>query len=351
MKTLRWYSPRPVLLVLVFAAFGGCKTSAPSSPIDNPPTVSITSPGASKVLRMTDTVFVNASDDVGITKAELYINGSLSATDNAAPWRFIWDTEQWSDGTYSIQVKVYDGAGHTGTSPAVSVSIKNAFPATFINTVFTPITITVSSVVRTIQPGDSTTYTLTTNPRSLVFNASTSGKTSSNTQIGLLISWGGSLSSIDVSSMQSYRARLIISSSYFFLYMTNTGKTTLGPIYVNYGLTDQTTDNILIPGDGLTYQTGYYKSFTNTQVRAFWSSPNASTYTFWNQGTHFTLPFTTNQSVVLSNTLPTSQMGLANFDQTDRAPFHGPLTPARSVTQTKRIQIPEDGAALIRSRE
>ncbi|HEY6951849.1 MAG TPA: Ig-like domain-containing protein, partial [Bacteroidota bacterium] len=286
----------------VIAVVPGCKTSPPSAPADTPPTVAITSPANSEICRLTDTVFVDAADDKGVTKVELYINGSLSSTDQSAPWRFIWETELWDDGNYTLMAKAYDAGGHVSTSAPVTMTIHNAFTFTFVNTVFTPISITVQGVTLTAQPGDSAIYEFTTNPRSVVYTASTSGKTTGGSTIGRTLNWGGSSYPIDVSLYSSYRLQLIVSSNYFFLYVKNTGYTTLGPLYVNYGLTDQTRDDISIPQSATnTYQIGYYRAYTNTQVRAYWAYPNTTTYSYWNQGTQFTLPFTANQAATLTN--------------------------------------------------
>jgi hypothetical protein len=299
------------MILLIF----GCKTSPPSAPVDTAPTASISSPTTNEVCRMIDTIFVDANDDLGVTKVELYINGQLVGTDNSAPWRFIWDTEQWDDGNYSVYAIAYDASQHTGTSPAVAVKIKNEFPVTFINTVYTPVTITILSATLTAQPGDSAVFYLSTNPRSLVFTASTSGKTSSGTQIGLLIGWGGTSNPVNVSTYTSVRLSLQASSTYFFMYMTNTGQTTLGPIYVNYGLTDQTRDNVAVPGDGVMYSIGYYKAHSNTVVRAYWSYPTTS-YSYWNPS----FSFTVNQSLNFTNTFPTSKIVSGNSANPVSAP-------------------------------
>ena len=82
--------------------------------------------------------------------------------------------------------------------------------------------------------------------------------------------------------------------------MQNTGAHTLSPIYVNYGLTDQTMDNISIPNNSVLYNIGYYRAYSNTQVRGYWTG--TSTYAYWDQGTHFTFPGTNNQMVTFLNT-------------------------------------------------
>jgi subtilisin family serine protease len=88
------------------------------------PTISITSPTGGKVASVVP-VDVNYSDNVGATRAELYVNGSKVATDESGPFAFAWDTSTYGDGTYTLVAKAYDAAGNVGTSPSVSVSIGN----------------------------------------------------------------------------------------------------------------------------------------------------------------------------------------------------------------------------------
>jgi hypothetical protein len=276
---------------------------------NTPPTTTITSPSANATVSGTVTVLVSAVSAITITKVELYVNGTLSATDNSSPWSFSWNTQQAADGAYTLQAKAYDVAGHVGTSASISVTVSNtaAFSAKFVNTVYTPMSITVQGVTRTVQPDDSTTFAFTSNPQSLVYDASTSGATSGGTQIGKKLTWGGSSNPINVSGYTSVRLSLQASSTNFFMFMTNTGKTTLGPIYVNYGLSDQTRDNISIPGDGVTYSIGYYNAHTNTVVRAYWSYPTTS-YSLWTPS----FPFTVNQAVNFTNTYPLTKVDGVN---------------------------------------
>jgi len=88
------------------------------------PTISIASPTGGKVSAVVP-VDVNYSDNVGVTRAEFYVNGSKVASDDTSPFAFAWDTALYGDGTYTLVAKSYDAAGNVGTSPAVSVSIGN----------------------------------------------------------------------------------------------------------------------------------------------------------------------------------------------------------------------------------
>ena len=70
-------------------------------------------------------VDVNYSDNVGVVRAELYVNGSKVATDDVAPFAFAWDTATYADGAYTLTAKAFDAAGNAGSSAGVSVTIGN----------------------------------------------------------------------------------------------------------------------------------------------------------------------------------------------------------------------------------
>lgn len=88
------------------------------------PTISITSPTGGKVTSIVP-VDVSYSDNVGVTRAELYVNGNKVASDDASPFAFAWDTAPYADGSYTLSARAYDAAGNVGTSAGVSVTISN----------------------------------------------------------------------------------------------------------------------------------------------------------------------------------------------------------------------------------
>ena len=97
------------------------------------PTISIASPtGGSRVSGVVP-VDVNYSDNVGVARAELYVNGSKVATDDFGPFAFAWDTTSYADGSYTLVAKAYDGAGNVGTSASVSVTFGNDTTAPVIS--------------------------------------------------------------------------------------------------------------------------------------------------------------------------------------------------------------------------
>jgi len=89
------------------------------------PNVSIASPTSGTVVGVA-TVNVNASDNVGVTRVDLRVNGTTIATTNAAPYSFTWDTSTYPNGPVLLTAVAYDAAGNVRTSSAVTVNIGNA---------------------------------------------------------------------------------------------------------------------------------------------------------------------------------------------------------------------------------
>ncbi len=90
-----------------------------------PPVVSISSPSDGSVITGgAITVSVSATDNVGVTKVELYVNGSLHSTDTSSPYSFLWDSSQRPDGTYQFYAKAYDAAGNTAQSGSITLSLR-----------------------------------------------------------------------------------------------------------------------------------------------------------------------------------------------------------------------------------
>jgi thermitase len=85
------------------------------------PMISITSPTAnSTVFGLVDIRF-NTSDNRGVTKVDLFINGRLTASSTTAPFTIQWNTRKVASGTYVLTGRAYDAAGNTTTSTGVTV--------------------------------------------------------------------------------------------------------------------------------------------------------------------------------------------------------------------------------------
>jgi beta-mannanase len=88
------------------------------------PTVSFATPLNGAVLSGRVKFKANASDNVGITKVELYIGDRLLSTDTLAPYVKWVRTKQFPNGTYTVTAKAYDAAGNVGVKQ-ILVTIRN----------------------------------------------------------------------------------------------------------------------------------------------------------------------------------------------------------------------------------
>jgi len=162
---------------------------------------------------------------------------------------------------------------------------------TFYNRSFTPADITVNGVAKTIPPGGSVKYTGNAY-ESATGSAVTLGKTATGTQLGALMTWSWS-SLFFPSGGGNIDYMLDVPSTYFYLNLKNVSTKQVQKVFVNYGYANQSTENILIPNDGLTYGIGYYLAFTNSNVRA----ESTSAIWYWNP---LILSFSNNQSITLT---------------------------------------------------
>ena len=92
------------------------------------PTTAITAPLAGATVSGTTSVTASASDNVGVTKVEFYLDGVLKSTDTTSPYAWSWDTTTATNGSHSLTSKAYDAALNVGTSTAVSVTVSNGVP-------------------------------------------------------------------------------------------------------------------------------------------------------------------------------------------------------------------------------
>jgi hypothetical protein len=110
-----------------------------------PPTVAIASLSQGATVSGTITVSASASDNVGVARVDLYLDGVRYASDTTSPYSFSWNTTTAANGSHTLMAKAYDAAGNEGISGTVSVSVSNAPPGDT-----TPPTVTINSV--TVKP-------------------------------------------------------------------------------------------------------------------------------------------------------------------------------------------------------
>ncbi|UFS69117.1 Ig-like domain-containing protein [Geomonas sp. RF6] len=90
-----------------------------------PPAVALTSPLAGSTVRGAVSVSANATDAVGVTRVEFYVQGAIAATTTTAPYSFTWNTASVANGSYTLTAKAYDAAGNIGRSGTVTVTVSN----------------------------------------------------------------------------------------------------------------------------------------------------------------------------------------------------------------------------------
>jgi chitodextrinase len=89
------------------------------------PTTSITAPIGGSTVGGNQTITANASDNVGVTKVEWFLDGTLQTSDTTSPYSFNWNTAAATNGSHQLTTKAYDSAGNIGSSAAVTVTVFN----------------------------------------------------------------------------------------------------------------------------------------------------------------------------------------------------------------------------------
>lgn len=100
------------------------------TPDTTPPTTSITSPASGATVSGTVSVTASASDNVGVTKVEFYLDSVLQSTSTISPYAWSWNTTTAANGSHSLTSKAYDAAANVGTSAVVSVTVSNTADTT-----------------------------------------------------------------------------------------------------------------------------------------------------------------------------------------------------------------------------
>ena len=79
------------------------------------PSIDITSPGHSDTFTGVNNITTDATDDVGVTKVEFYVDNTLISTDTTAPFGFSWDTTSLTNTTHTLTAIAYDASANTGS--------------------------------------------------------------------------------------------------------------------------------------------------------------------------------------------------------------------------------------------
>ncbi|HZH18497.1 MAG TPA: Ig-like domain-containing protein [Archangium sp.] len=93
-----------------------------------PPAVTLKSPAGGATLTKIVDVIVEASDNFGVHRVELYAGTTRVATSAhspTTPYRIAWETRTLPNGSYTLTARAYDLAGNVSTSAPVNVQLDN----------------------------------------------------------------------------------------------------------------------------------------------------------------------------------------------------------------------------------
>jgi hypothetical protein len=87
------------------------------------PTVSLTAPTNGSTISGTTSLTATASDNVGVTKVDFSVDGTVKNSDSASPYAYSLDTTTLTNASHTITATAYDAAGNNlGSSATVTVN-------------------------------------------------------------------------------------------------------------------------------------------------------------------------------------------------------------------------------------
>jgi hypothetical protein len=142
------------IIATVFLASFLSVCSDPEDQDETKPTASITSPVTNSTVTGSVIITIDATDNVAVTKVDIFLDGSLLITDSEEPWYYNWNTANVADGNqHSLHAKAYDEAGNTSSSSVVLVTVSAENTG--------PVISGLSANPSSIEPGATSTLTCT----------------------------------------------------------------------------------------------------------------------------------------------------------------------------------------------
>ncbi|PTQ98831.1 subtilase family protein [Nitrosomonas nitrosa] len=80
-------------------------------------------------------VDIEATDNIGVVRAELWVNNTSVAVDTSSPFAFTWDSQGVANGPAHLIVYAFDDAGNSAASNIVEVNVNNQVVETTNDTV------------------------------------------------------------------------------------------------------------------------------------------------------------------------------------------------------------------------
>ena len=100
------------------------EVSSSETQVDYPPNIQFVQPQDGAVVSSSVTVEAQATDDIGVTKVEFYLNTTLLFTDYTSPYSFVWYSTSVANGNYYLRAVAYDTSGQTSTA-TITISVRN----------------------------------------------------------------------------------------------------------------------------------------------------------------------------------------------------------------------------------
>lgn len=101
------------------------KTAAAPPADTEPPHVSILDPLSGATVSGLVPVDIEATDNVGVVRTELWVNHTSVAVDTSEPFAFSWDSNGTPNGKANLVVRAFDAAGNSADSNVVEVNVDN----------------------------------------------------------------------------------------------------------------------------------------------------------------------------------------------------------------------------------
>jgi Bacterial Ig domain len=112
-----------------FAAVTAAASYVPP-PDTTPPTITMNSPVQGGTVSGTAVVAMTATDDVGVAKVDLYVDGVFFVSDGATPYSIAWDTSALPNGPHTLQAVATDAANNSASTATITVTVSNTPPDT-----------------------------------------------------------------------------------------------------------------------------------------------------------------------------------------------------------------------------
>jgi hypothetical protein len=107
-----------------------------------PPTATITSPVVNASIRGRVTLSAHATDNVGVSKVQFFVDQTLVGTDATPPYTVLWDSNTAGHGSHRLLARVFDSSGNQGVSAARTITVDLVPPITAITSPASGMTVT-----------------------------------------------------------------------------------------------------------------------------------------------------------------------------------------------------------------